>query len=213
MTVDPTHAGGLILASASPRRAQLLADSGYQFEIVQPQLAEPEEYTPQTPPVQHAEALAHYKARCVANICDRPDPIVLAADTVVAYQGRLYGKPVDADDARAILSSLAGTTHQVITGVTVLRPARKQRLIGHELTRVTMRPMSPEVLDRYIASGAWQGKAGAYGIQDRGDAYVERLEGSFTNVVGLPMSLVARMLDKAGYAPMPTNHTSQSTTG
>jgi septum formation protein len=189
----------LILASASPRRAQLLIDNGYAFEVVKPPLNEPEEPGAETPPEQHAEALSYYKARSVANRVAAPDVIILAADTVVTYRGRIYGKPADAEDARAILSTLAGTRHEVITGVTVIVPATNRRLIRHEVTQVTMRAMSPEALDRYIASGAWAGKAGAYGIQDGGDAYVERLEGSFTNVVGLPMSLVSRMLQEAGY--------------
>jgi septum formation protein len=202
----------LILASASPRRAQLLADSGYQFEIVRPPLQEPEENTPRVPPEQYAEALSYYKARSVANTTNCPDAVILAADTVVAYQGHIFGKPRDIDDARYILSTLAGTTHQVITGVTVLQPAGGTRLIAHETTRVTMRPMSLEVLDRYISSGAWEGKAGAYGIQDSGDAYIERIDGSFTNVVGLPMSLVGRMLEEVGYVRTEMNRAAPSST-
>jgi len=201
----------LILASASPRRARLLADSGYRYEVVAPRLDEPEEAGPNVPPTQCAEALSYYKARCVANEYDAVDAIVLAADTVVAYGGRIYGKPADADDARFILSALAGTTHRVITGVTMLRPAADQRLIRHAVTRVTMRPMSDDVLDAYIASGAWEGKAGAYGIQDHGGAYIDQIDGSFTNVVGLPMRLVARMLEEAGYAAPPVNHATEPT--
>jgi len=200
----------LILASGSPRRAQLLADNGYQFEVVPPPLEEPDESSPRVPPEQLAEALSYYKARSVANTIRCSDAAILAADTVVAYQSRIFGKPGDAEAARAILSVLAGTTHQVITGVTVLQPASGLRLIGHEVTHVTMRPMSPDVLDQYIASGAWRGKAGAYGIQDHGDAYIERIQGSFTNVVGLPMSLVAKMLQEVGYVSPETNRVRRS---
>lgn len=200
----------LILASGSPRRSQLLADDGHAFEVVRPPLNEPDETGPQTPPVQYAEASSYYKARSVATMRDWPDVVILSADTVVAYQDRIYGKAEDADEARFILSTLAGTRHQVITGVTVLRPTTGLRLISHELTHVTMRPMAPDVLDRYIASGAWQGKAGAYGIQDRSDAYIEHIEGSFTNVVGLPMSLVAGMLRTAGYDTTPANHAAEA---
>ncbi len=189
----------LILASASPRRAQLLADNGYSFEVVPAPVDEPYDSSPTVAPEQLAEALSYYKARAVAGTGHYSDAWILAADTVVAYQDRIFGKPVDAQDARSILSVLAGTTHRVITGVTVLQPSGGLRLIDHEVTRVTMRPMSPEVLDQYIASGAWEGKAGAYGIQDHGDAYVECLDGSFSNVVGLPMSLVVRLLDQAGF--------------
>ncbi|MBN1344287.1 MAG: septum formation protein Maf [Phycisphaerae bacterium] len=201
-----TTTARLILASGSPRRAQLMADNGYLFEIIKPALDEPDESGPEVPPAQHAEALSYYKARCVANTYQGPDAIILGADTVVAHDGHIYGKPADADDARAILSTLAGTTHEVITGVTVLRPAADIRFITHEVTHVTMRPMPSDVLERYIASRAWEGKAGAYGIQDHGDAYVERINGSFTNVVGLPMSTVARLLQGAGYVCEPVNH-------
>lgn len=200
----------LILASASPRRLQLLADNGYRFEVIPPPFAEPEDKSPAVPPEQYAEALAYYKARSVANSASCSDAIVLGADTVVAYQGHIFGKAADADEARSILSVLAGTTHQVITGVALIQPASGLRLIGHETTQVTMRPMTPEVLNRYIASRAWQGKAGAYGIQDHGDAYIERIEGSFTNVVGLPMELVTKMLDEVGIARSGSNHVSSA---
>ncbi len=193
----------LILASGSPRRSQLLSDNGYSFDVVRPSIDEPEEDENDVPPPQYAEALSYYKARYVANTMDCAGAVVLGADTVVAYGGRIFGKAKDPAEARSILSTLAGTTHEVTTGVTVLRPDTNQRLIGHVVTRVLMRPMPSDVLDRYIESGAWEGKAGAYGIQDRGDAYVERLEGSFTNVVGLPMGLVARMLQQVGYVQEP----------
>lgn len=202
--MKPCTTTHLILASGSPRRFQLLSDNGYDFEVVVPSIEEPTEEPHDVPPAMYAEALSYYKARCVAQMTDVDDAVILGADTVVAHDGRIFGKPLDADDARFILSSLAGTTHEVITGVTVLRPATDHRLIGHEITRVTMRPMPPEVMDRYIASGAWEGKAGAYGIQDHGDAYVECMAGSFTNVVGLPMNLVGRLLTSVGLAAVPT---------
>ncbi len=203
--MNPASTLRLILASESPRRAQLLSDNGYRFEVVRPPLDEPEEDGPHVPPAQHAAALSYYKARSVASRPEYADAVILAADTVVALGDRIFGKPVDAEDARFILANLAGTRHQVITGVTVLRPSAEQRLIEHDLTHVTMRPMSADVLDAYIASEAWRGKAGAYGVQDHGDAYVERLEGSYTNVVGLPMSLVARMLGRVGYVVAPAD--------
>ncbi len=201
--MKPSTTTHLILASGSPRRFQLLSDNGYDFEVIVPAIDEPAEEAHEVPPAMYAEALSYYKARCVAQMVDATDAVILGADTVVAHAGRIFGKPTDEDDARFILSSLAGTTHEVISGVTVLRPATDQRLIGHEVTRVTMRPMPPEVMDRYIASGAWEGKAGAYGIQDHGDAYVECMEGSFTNVVGLPMSLVGRLLNSVGFTAVP----------
>ncbi|MEK7732222.1 MAG: Maf family protein, partial [Planctomycetota bacterium] len=124
------------------------------------------------------------------------DGWVLAADTIAALGGRVFGKPADRDDARRILKSLSGTTHQVITGVTLLDASSGVRLIRHDSTNVIMRRLTDSEIEDYLDSGAWEGKAGAYGIQDKGDAFVERIEGSFTNVVGLPMELVARMLDE-----------------
>ncbi len=106
----------------------------------------------------------------------------------------MFGKPLDRDDARTILSNLSGTTHRVITAVTLLDATTGRRLIRHDSTAVTMKPLSDNQLEAYLDTGAWAGKAGAYGIQDRGDAFVESIDGSFTNVVGLPMELLGRML-------------------
>jgi len=184
----------LILASASPRRAELLTASGYEFDVRPPPYEEPETESPRLSATEHAEALSFFKARSVAELL--PAGLVLAADTVVAHRDRLFGKPEDADDARRILHSLTGTTHEVITGVTLLDAATGSRLIRHAVTCVTMRPMPPAAMDEYIASKAWQGKAGAYGIQDHGDAFVKQIDGSFSNVVGLPMELLAEMLDE-----------------
>lgn len=181
----------LILASASPRRAQLLREAGYEFTVRPSPYEEPAEGLNQ-PPAQHAESLSYFKARSVAD--ELSAGIVLGADTVVAYGGHIFGKPADADDAKRILGTLAGTTHEVITGVTLIDAAGERRLIKHEITRVRMRPMSLAALDAYIATKAWQGKAGAYGIQDHDDAFVECMDGSFSNVVGLPMELLGCML-------------------
>ncbi len=186
----------LILASASPRRAELLREEGYSFEVRVPPFEEPDTPASHGSPPQHAEASSYFKARSVAGTAG--DGIVLAADTIVAYRGRVFGKPADDDDARRILGTLAGTTHEVITGVTLFDVVTGRRLIRHDVTRVTMRSMPPEAMDRYIADGAWRGKAGAYGIQDHGDAFVERIDGSFSNVVGLPLELLGGMLDAFG---------------
>ncbi len=99
-----------------------------------------------------------------------------------------------------ILSALSGTTHEVITGVTLLNAATGARLIDHDVTAVTMKAMPEPDLEAYLATDGWRGKAGAYGIQDRGDAFIERIDGSFTNVVGFPMELVSRMLSRWGLA-------------
>jgi len=102
---------------------------------------------------------------------------------------------------------LAGTTHQVVTGVTLLDAQTARRLISHDVTTVTMRDVGSIALERYLAGGAWEGKAGAYGIQDHGDAFIERIDGSFTNVVGLPMELLTSMLEQWGIVPSASNET------
>ena len=189
----------LILASASPRRAALLRELGYDFEVVVSAHKEPETPVDPLSPAAVAEALSYYKARSVALV--RPTGLILAGDTVVTYFGRLFGKPVDRADARRIIQTLAGTTHHVITGVTLLDPATSRRAIRHDVTAVTMRPMSEDEVEGYLATGAWEGKAGAYGIQDEADAFVTQVDGSFSNVVGFPLELIGAMLAKWGLTP------------
>lgn len=188
-----------ILASASPRRATLLREYHYEFEIVVAPVEEPVRLADATTPAELAEGLSHFKARAVADGFERG--VILGADTVAALGGTIFGKPAGVEDARRILQSLSGTRHDVITGVTLLDAATGEREIRHARTGVVMKPLSDKELNDYLATGAWQGKAGAYGIQDYGDAFVERIEGSFTNVVGLPMELVTSMLDEWGIKP------------
>jgi len=188
----PPFAIRLILASSSPRRAALLRAAGYGFDVVSPVLEEPADLVPETTPVQRAQALSYFKAAAVAK--GRTAGIVLGADTIVALNDRAFGKPADAADARRILGELTGTTHQVITGLTLLDCANGRRIITHDVTIVTMRTLEPDELDAYILSEAWVGKAGAYGVQDRADAFITHLEGSYSNVVGLPMELLGNTI-------------------
>lgn len=189
----------LILASESPRRAQLLRDAGYLFEIACPAITEPERLPGNPTPARLAEALSYLKARSLAE--QLRDGVILAGDTVAALNGRVFGKPADRADARRILSSLMGTTHHVITAITVLDASTRRRRIDHACTAVTMHTMTETELTTYLDSGDWAGKAGAYGIQDHGDAFVAALDGSFSNVVGLPMELVSQMLTEFGITP------------
>lgn len=185
----------LVLASASPRRAQLLRDAGYPFRIVTPPIPEPQTPRPGIAPAQEAEALSYFKARAVAGVVRRG--LIIAADTVVAFENEVFGKAADEADARRILTRLMGTTHQVITGVTLADAVGGRRAIAHDVTYVTMRSASDgsgDELEAYLATGAWRGKAGAYGIQDRDDPFVRSIRGSFSNVVGLPLELLGRML-------------------
>jgi len=191
----------LVLASSSPRRAALLAELGLAFEVLACPLPEPAVRPPGVPPRAWAEALAYYKARAVAE--RRPGRWVLGADTLVVCGGRLLGKPADLDDARRMLELQAGRPTQVITGVGLVCCADGvRRLIGSEVTTVWMRD-APEERERYLMSGDWWGKAGAYGIQTVGDRLVERVAGSFSNVVGLPAELVQVMLRTVGLAVRP----------
>ena len=191
MTGESSNSPTFILASQSPRRRELLTKQGYSFEVIVPPIGEPPTAPTGLQPAQLAESLAYFKARSVV---DRfaPDLPVLGADTVVALGDRIFGKPRDGDHAREILTALGGTRHQVITGVALIDPTG-YRLIASDVTCVHMRAMTGDQMDVYIAGGSWEGKAGAYGIQDAGDAFVEEIEGSFSNVVGLPMELLQGM--------------------
>ncbi|HNQ21909.1 MAG TPA: Maf family protein [Phycisphaerae bacterium] len=194
--------GRLILASASPRRAELLRAQRYSFEIIPACHAEPDDLHTRLNPAQVAEALSYFKARSAAEMVAAP-ALVLAGDTVVACGAELFGKAADRADARRIISALAGTTHHVITGVTLLDLDLNRRRIGHDTTAVTMRTLAPVEVEAYLDTGAWEGKAGAYGIQDEADAFVTRLAGSFSNVVGFPMELIERWLTAWGIPPAP----------
>lgn len=185
----------LVLASSSPRRRTLMTQAGYEFDVVEPPIDEPVQSVRQLTPVQQAEALAYFKARAVSEVC--PSRLVLGADTVVATGAGVLGKPEDADEAREMLQGVSGTRHAVITGVALLA-SDAQRLIASDVTYVTMRKMTDREIGDYIASGEWIGKAGAYAIQETAERFVDSIEGSFTNIVGLPMELVGRMISQLG---------------
>ena len=193
----------LILASASPRRRQLLSEMGLRFEVLPGALPEPEQKPKSVSPQNWAEALAYYKARSVAE--KSPGRWVLGADTVVACDRHMLGKPNDLADARDMLELQAGRASEVITGICLIRLTDQiDRILQHDLTTVWMRDAAEQRED-YLQSGDWQGKAGAYGIQDIGDSLVERIAGSFSNVVGLPRGLVSRILRQVNLMPNVTD--------
>ena len=182
-----------ILASASPRRKQLLAELVEQFDILP---AKGEESLPDgCLPERAVQLLARQKAEEIAMLPLAKGKAVLGADTVVAYGGEILGKPKDEADAKRMLTMLSGNTHEVFTGVCIAYPTEN----GHEFdtraacTKVVFFPLTEEQIDGYIKSGSPMDKAGAYGIQDGG--LVERIEGSFSNVVGLPVELLKEMID------------------
>ena len=184
----------LVLASSSPRRRRLLGEAGFDFDVVPPFVEEPADFAPCVLPAQQAEALAYLKARSVAE--GLPGACVLGADTLVAAGGEVLGKPSDRLDARRMLQGLSDSRHAVISGVALLGPGGRRR-IASEVTFVTMRPMSSMEIEEYLASGEWIGKAGAYAIQETADRFVDKVEGSFSNVVGLPIELAVEMIAEA----------------
>jgi len=179
----------LVLASASPRRADLLRAAGIAFEAAAADVDEAAE--PGETPDAHVERLALLKARRIAGT--RPDAIVLGADTVVTIDGLILGKPRDRADAGAMLRRLSGRLHEVVTGVAVLAGTRQA--CGLDRTLVHFTHLTEEDLAWYLDSGEAFDKAGAYGIQGRASRFVDRIEGSYSNVVGLPVSLVVRLLE------------------
>jgi septum formation protein len=180
----------VILASASPRRRDILERMGLVPEIRPSLIAEPE--FPGLAPSAAAERLATMKARSVAGTLEAGT--VIGADTVVAVDGMILGKPESAEDARRILSFLSGKVQDVITGLCLVHRPSGLELSGFEKTRVHSKPMTAEEIDDYIATGECFGKAGAYAIQETGDRFVERIEGSFDNVVGFPSALFSKLL-------------------
>ena len=184
----------IILASASPRRRELLERIGItDFTIAAPNVDESVE--PGLSPADMVERLSLRKARAAASRFG-PDELILAADTVVALDGAVLGKPRDGDDAFAMLSALSGREHRVYTGVTVLRGDRA--VTQHEETAVTFRALSPEEIRGYIATGEPLDKAGAYGIQGVGALLVSGIRGDYSNVMGLPVFRLGRILSGFG---------------
>ena len=184
----------IILASQSPRRRQLLGQIGLDHFIVRPARGE-EVMDPALSPAQLVEELSRQKAREVAGASD-PGDLVIAADTVVAIDGRVLGKPHDREEACAMLSALSGREHTVYTGVTVCRDDRM--LTQHEATQVRFRPLSPREIQAYVDSGEPMDKVGAYGVQELGALLVEGIRGDYFNVVGLPLCRLGQMLSQFG---------------
>lgn len=184
----------IILASASPHRASLLAGRGYAFRVVVPYVDE--SFRPGASPPAEAERLARAKAEEVAA---RVGPaVVIAADTIVALEDEILGKPRDRAHAAKMLRRLSGTCHQVITGLCVLDTRTGRRISESVSTGIVMRQMTEEEIRKYVASGEADDKSGAYAIQETADRYVLRVDGSFTNVVGLPMERLEQILESFG---------------
>jgi septum formation protein len=177
----------LVLASSSPQRRAILAQLAIPFEVVAPQ------YVEDDPPGVEAEELVRRHAEGKARSVHRDGQLTLGVDTAVVLDGRIYGKPVDRDDAARTLRDLSGRTHTVVSGLCLLGP---ELVLDEQATDVTFRELTPEALDAYLASGEWEGRAGAYAIQGLGGRLVDRIEGDYLNVVGLPGSLLVSVLER-----------------
>ena len=198
--MEPDNHIQFILASASPRRRDLLKQAGYRFDIVPSDVDEQRFHTPEADSESLCRTLALIKARNVA--ARFAEQIVLAADTVVDDDGQIIGKPDDAAHAEAITRRLFSRPHKVITGVALVCIAKGVEIVQADTTTVYPNPLTETQIAEHIAGGSWHGKAGAYGIQETGDTFVNRIDGSFTNVMGLPMERLERLLSDLGIRPV-----------
>ena len=177
----------LILASTSPQRRAILEQLGIPYEVVAPYYVEDDE--PGIESAQLVRAHAEGKARSA----HAEGQVTLGVDTAVVLDGRVYGKPADREDAARMLHELSGRTHTVVSGICLLGAG--QDVVGHEITDVTFRLLSHDAVAGYLESGEWEGRAGAYAIQGLGGRLVERIEGDYLNVVGLPAALLVSLLE------------------
>ena len=183
----------LILASRSPRRRGLLAEAGYRFEVRPPRPRAESGLSSGESPADLVARLAYQKAADVAGEVD--EGLVLGCDTVAECDGRILGKPADEDHARRMLQTLSGRRHRVLTGLCLWKVPDGRPMVRVAVTTLRMDRLTQSQLDDYLHSGQWDGKAGAFGYQDR-LGWVHVVEGSESNVVGLPMELLAEMLDE-----------------
>ena len=190
MTETGNRGRRIVLASASPRRRELLAGMGYEFTVC---TTDVDETAPGAPEAQ-VITLARRKADAACALC--PDAVVIAADTLVALEGRALGKPADDAEALAMLRALSGRTHDVFTGLCVTDTASGRRELCAVGTRVRFRPLSEEEIAAYVATGEPRDKAGAYAIQGGAGAFVEEYIGSYSNVIGLPAERLGEILDE-----------------
>jgi septum formation protein len=186
--VSAPPAPPLLLASTSPQRRAILEQLGIPFDVVAPRYEEHD--PPEADAVELVRDHARGKALSVAD--DAGDRPVLGVDTAVVLGGRIYGKPAGAAEAARMLEDLAGRTHLVISGICLLTPGWEE--LHHASTRVTFRPLTARDFAAYLATGEWEGRAGAYAIQGAGAALVSEIHGDYLNVVGLPAALLVRLL-------------------
>ena len=179
-----------ILASSSPRRLELLRSLGLEFEVIASKTEELHDES-----VDRRRLCELNAERKALEVSERfPDAVVLGADTLVTVDTKLYGKPADLEMAKSTLRELSGRTHEVVTGLCLVNFAAGTRSTLHDVTQVTFKQLPESVIENYVSSVAVLDKAGAYGIQERGEMLVEKIEGSFSNVVGLPVERLSQEL-------------------
>jgi nucleoside triphosphate pyrophosphatase len=181
-------AAPLLLASTSPQRRAILTQLGIPFDVVAPR------YEEHDPPEADATELVseHARGKAESVVGETDGRLVLGVDTTVVLDGRIYAKPADAADAEQMLDELSGRTHAVVSGLCLIAPGWE--VVEAATTLVTFRVLTPRDLGLYVASGEWEGRAGGYAIQGLGAALVERVEGDYLNVVGLPGAVLVRLL-------------------
>ena len=204
----------IILASASPRRKQLLTEAGYRFTVVTSDVDESAFPTDGVSACDYTKRLALAKANSVAS--EHPTSLIIGADTVVDFHRQIIGKAANAKEAQQITERLFSTPHNVVTGIAIVRrgpgvpsgrphgvaPTENEiQLLDSDTTTVYPRKMTAEQIAEHVAGGSWKDKAGAYAIQETGDEFVEKIEGSLTNVMGLPMELLASVLGQLKISP------------
>jgi len=190
----------IILASASLRRKQLLSEAGYKFTAIYPDIDELAFRAELIKPCEYARRLALAKAKNVAE--KHPDCLVIGADTVVDFDGEIIGKPTDAKQAEQITKKLFSRPHKVITAVALVKLSDGIEIVASDTTTVYPKKLTTQQIAKHIKSGSWQDKAGAYAIKERGDEFVEKIEGSLTNVMGLPMELLQSIFAKLKVSDM-----------
>ncbi len=183
-----------ILASQSPRRIELLQNAGYHFDAIPSGIDETTFDMLAMSPANYAITLAKAKAEDIAK--QYPNQLVLGADTIVDYEGEIIGKPNNEAHAKRIVEKLFSKPHFVVTGMALIWKTKQVELLTHESTQVFPHVMSQSQIEAHLKSDTWQGKAGAYAIQENGDVFIERLEGSLTNVIGLPMERLKDLLQE-----------------
>jgi septum formation protein len=183
-----------ILASASPRRKQLLTQAGYKFNIIPPHIDESAFPAEGIDPCEYAKKLALAKAK---NIAEKyPDSLVIAADTIADFEGEIIGKPADKMHAEQITKKLFSKHHKVITGIAIIRLRDGIEINESDTTTVYPKKLTIGQIAEHIKGDSWRDKAGAYAIQENGDEFIEKIDGSLTNVMGLPMELLEQLLTK-----------------